>query len=319
MVSSLWELWVFGFGTRSWREGWVACVAQGERSAMVLVQTKPDGQPAVRWALNADWRVPARSLYALRRSHGLHRYRRVALLQRRQYSCVTLDAPADLPPEDWASACRWQLKDSVDFAVDRAAIDILPVPAGASYRSQPQVIAVAAPEDACRPLIDAGLDAGLPWQALDIGETALRNLSVLDHPAGRSQALLHCDHDHAALVVTFEGELLFSRLFDLAPAASALDQPEQREAAWNQLGVELQRSLDGVERAFGQTTVARLLVTPMAGRDDLITFLATLLYVPVQALELHRLVDLASVADMAAEPGQLNRHLYAIGAALRPH
>lgn len=309
---------MLGIGSRSRLEGWVACVAQGERAALALVQTGSQGRPAVRWALTADWTAPALTLHRLRRSHALHRYRRVALLQRRQYSCVTLDAPADLPRQDWAASSRWQIKDSVDFAVDSAAIDVLAIPPGASHRSQPQLIAVASPEHAYRPVVDAGADAGLPWQALDIGETALRNLSGLDHPPDRSQALLHCDRDHAALVVTFGGELLVSRQLELSAAALGSGDVEQRQEAWNQLGVELQRSLDGVERAFGQTSMNRLLVTPMADRDALIEFLRTLLYVPVQGLALHDLIDLDAVPELAADPAQLNRHLYAIGAALRP-
>ena len=130
--------------------------------------------------------------------------------------------------------------------------------------------------------------------------------------------MLHCDRDHAALVVTFGGELLVSRQFELSAAALGSGDAGQRQEAWNQLGVELQRSLDGVERAFGQTSVTRLLVTPMADRDALIEFLRTLLYVPVQGLALHGLIDLDAVSELAADPAQLTGHLYAIGAALRP-
>ena len=66
------------------------------------------------------------------------------------------------------------------------------------------------------PLVAQASDAGTPWQAIDIAETALRNLSTLLAPEGRAQALLHCQPGHATLVVTYLGELLSTRQMDLA-------------------------------------------------------------------------------------------------------
>ena len=93
--------------------------------------------------------------------------------------------------------------------------DVLAVPEGTSYRAQPQVIAVAAAANQVRPLVECAVDAGAPWQAIDITETALRNLSALVEPEGRAQALLHCQRGHATLVVTHGGELLATRQMEL--------------------------------------------------------------------------------------------------------
>lgn len=308
---------MFGLSRGSLLPGWVGCAPAGEHTAFALVQPGAHGKPAVRWTADEPWAQPVAVLQQLRRSRALHRHRCVALLQRHQYQCVTMDAPADVPRDDWAAAVRWQLKDTVDFAVDTAAVDVLAVPEGTSYRAQAQLIAVAAAEAQVRPLVEQAADAGAPWQAIDIVETALRNLGALVEPEGRAQALLHCQARHATLVVTYGGELLSTRQLELALVGLEAADEARRQQAYDQAGLELQRTLDGIERAFGQVTLARLLITPMPGVQALCEHLAPLLYVPVAPLALEEALDFSAVPDLLADAGALNRQLCAIGAALR--
>lgn len=308
---------MFGLSRGGLQPGWVACAPAGATSAFALVQPGADGRPAVRWTASAPWGLPVAALQRLRRQHGLHRHRCVALLQRHQYQCVTMDAPPDVDRADWASALRWQLKDTVDFPVDSAAIDVMAVPEGTSYRAQAQVIAVAAAATQVRPLVECAVDAGTPWQAIDITETALRNLSALVEPDGSAQALLHCQRGHATLVVTHGGELLATRQMELNLLLDDDADPDVRSAGHEQAGLELQRTLDGVERAFGQVTLSRLLITPMPGVHALCDHLAPLLYVPVAMLDLRDALDWSAVPGLLDDPALLNQHLCAIGAALR--
>lgn len=311
---------MFGRCRSSLLPGWVACAPAGAESAFALVQPGGvGGRPAVRWTAVRPWGQPVAALQRLRRAHALHRHACVAVLQRHQYQCVTIDAPADLPREDWRDALRWQLSETVDFPVDSAAIDLLAIPEGTSYRAQTQVIAVAAAEAQVRPLVEQGVDAGTRWTAIDIAETALRNLGALVEPADRAQALLHCQSGHATLVVTYRGELLSARQMELRLLLDDDDDvdPEHRNARHAQAGLELQRTLDGIERAFGQVTLARLLVTPMPGQAALCDHLGPLLYVPVEPLDLRDTLDWSAVPGLLDDPLQLNRRLCAIGAALR--
>ncbi|MDT7836880.1 hypothetical protein [Aquabacterium sp. OR-4] len=298
--------------------GWIGCAPQGGHTALALVQpAATGGRPAVRWAVHEAWDGPASALRRLRGPHALARHRRVALLERGQYLCQSMDAPAEVGRADWAAAVRWQLKDSVDFAVDTAAIDVLAVPSGASYRPQPQLIAVAAAEQHVRPLITGAHDAGLPWSAVDVAETALRNLALLVQPEGRALALLHCQPSHATLVVTYAGELLSTRQMDLAAEQFVASDEAVRQRAFDHAGLELQRTLDGIERAYGQVTLAQLLITPMPGVAELAAHLGPLLYVPVAPLDLAEALDWTAVPELAADAAALNRVLLAIGAALR--
>lgn len=296
----------------------MACAPAGAEAAFALVQPGgSDGRPAVRWTASEAWAQPVAALQRLRRRHALQRHRCVAVLQRHQYKCVSMDAPAGVPRADWAAAMRWQLKDTVDFPVDSAAIDVLAVPEGTSYRTQHQLIAVAAPEAQVRPLVEQAVDAGAGWAAIDIAETALRNLSALVEPDGRAQALLHCQRDHATLVVTHGGELLSTRQMELKLLLDDDADPDLRSAGHEQAGLELQRTLDGIERAFGQVTLARLLITPMPGLHALCDHLGPLLYVPVAPLDLAEALDWSAVPGLLDDPLLLNQQLCAIGAALR--
>ena len=308
---------MFGFTHGSLLPGWIGCVPQGYQLCLALVQPQAGGRPAVRWTAQEPWLHPTPTLQRLRRSRALHRHRCVALLQRAQYQCVAMDAPADIPRAEWAQAVRWLLKDMVDYPVDSAALDVLAVPEGTSYRAQQQLIAVAASAAQVAPLVAQASDAGTPWQAIDIAETALRNLSALLEPEDRAQAVLHCQSSHATLVVTYRGELLSTRQLDLALLGSEASDPAQHAQALEQAGLELQRTLDGIERSFGQVTLARLLITPMPGAQALCDHLGPLLYVPVQPMVLDQALDFSAVPDLLADPTLLNQQIVAIGAALR--
>ena len=308
---------MFGLSRASLLPGWIGCAPQGGHSTFALVQLGVGGKPAVRWTARLDWHEPVAALQQLRSRRAMHRHRCVALLQRGQYQCVTMDAPAEVARNDWAAAVRWQLKDTVDFAVDSAAVDVLAVPPGHSYRSQLQLIAVAAADEQVRPLVEQGVDAGVPWRAIDVTETALRNLSQLVETAGRAQALLHCEAEHATLVVTCDGELLSARQLDLALNLPDDADADHRQQTYDLAGLELQRTLDGIERAFGQVTLARLLISPMPGAQALCDHLAPLLYVPVVLLQLEPVIDFSAVPELLADTALLNQQLCAIGAALR--
>ena len=123
--------------------------------------------------------------------------------------------------------------------------------------------------------------------------------------------------EHATLVVTYRGELLSTRQMDLALLGAHSADEAQRSQAFEQAGLELQRTLDGIERAFGQVTLARLLITPMPGAQALCAHLGPLLYVPVLPMLLDEVLDFSAVPDLAADPLRLNQQLISIGAALR--
>jgi MSHA biogenesis protein MshI len=277
------------------------------------VERTPGQRPRLIWTDSAAWADPKAALKRLR--PRLKGQRRVVLLQRQQYQWLPMEAP-DVPRADWAQATRWRLKDLVDFAPEQASVDVLELPGDPQQHRQPQLVAVAAPHEGLRPLATAADDAGLPWTALDVGETALRNISALVAPEGRAQALLHLGDTDGLLVITHGTDLLMARQLDTPAAALVSEDSEQRSIAFDRIGLELQRTLDGFDRTVGHVALARLLVAPAPGAQALMGHVSELLYVPVELLDLGKALDLSAVPALA-NPAALNHHLRAIGAALR--
>ena len=286
---------------------------------MAHVVCADGARPVLRWADTADWSDPVRTLRGLRRSRAIERLRSVALLQRHQYQWLPMDAP-DVPREEWADALRWGLKDLVDFPVDTAGIAVLEVPGSAAARRRAQLIAVAAPHAHLAPLAATGASAGTPWQAIDVPETALRNIAALLVTAGQGQgqgqALLHSGPAHSTLVVTADGELVLARHIDVSLAQLTDTDDDTRQQAYERASLELQRTLDSVERQFSHVRLAGVQVAPGAPLAAFIAYASELVYVPVTAFDLAQVVDL-SAAPGLTDPAEQAAYLPAIGAALR--
>jgi MSHA biogenesis protein MshI len=287
----------------------------GAAAAWACVERRPGAAPAVRWIADTAWTDRGAALRALRQPRTLHRRRCVAVLPRADYQVVPMDAP-DVPRDEWQQAVRWSLKDSVEFAVERAAVQLLELPSGTGARQRTQLLAVAAPLEPLARLVRAGDEAGAPWTAIDIVETALRNICTLVAAPGQVLALLHVGAVGASLVITAQGELLLTRRIALDLDQLQAHEAADQHAAFDRAGLELQRTMDSFERQFSHLSLARLLVSPTRSTAAFCSRLRELLYVPVAPLELGDALDTRAVPALA-DADVLSRHLCAIGAALR--
>lgn len=301
------------------KPGWIAVAAQGGVAHAVHVVCADGARPALRWACTQPWPKTgagtAAALRALRRTRALHQHHTVAVLEPASYQILTLDAP-ELPRAEWRDAIRWSLKEMVDFEVENAAIDVLEIPSNPLQRRPPSLFAVASAHATLAPLVDAGADAGAPWSAVDVPETALRNLAVLGAEAGRGEALLHVGALHSLLVIVAQGELLMTRHIEVTFDQLTDADETQRQQHFERASLELQRTLDNVERQFSFANLARLAVAPAAPLHGFIDYVRELIYVPVVSFDLGALVDLSAVPELS-DPAAQAAYLPAIGAALR--
>jgi MSHA biogenesis protein MshI len=168
-------------------------------------------------------------------------------------------------------------------------------------------------------------DADIPLEVIDIPEFAQRNVARCLEPEGRGVALLAINERGGLLTFTCGGELYQHRRIDITLASlrgGAPAQPEsvelqlESESPHERLVLELQRSLDYFERQFPRVTLARLVVTPVAGADELRAFLVNRLDIPVELLYLSEVMDFPDIVELH-EPARQSQCLDAIGAALR--
>lgn len=297
-------------------QGWVAFVPQGDHLRVAEVEAA-GALPRLRWTWEGAWKADERraSLHALRKAHP-ERCPGVWLLERGQYQMMTTEAPADTPPEQWRDALRWQLKDQVEFDVADAAIDLLQIPGNQQQaRRREQVLAVLTPRAPLRPLVTLLEDAKFRLHAIDIPETALRNLSGRCEPQGRAQALLSFGAGSGHLVITYQGELLMSRQIDVTTEHLGGDDDARREAAIDRASLEVQRSLDSFERVHSHLSLGRLLWAPGAGMEALVDHMRAFVPVPVVPFDLSGVLDCSALPDLqgaAAAPW-----LLALGTAMR--
>jgi MSHA biogenesis protein MshI len=252
----------------------------------------------------------------LRKELELDRYRCTTLLRSGDYQVVQVDAP-NVPEQEARTAVRWRVKDMIDYPVEAAAVDawFIPQAAKAAGRTQ-QMLAVAARNEVIAATVKPFHEADIPLEVIDIPELAQRNLARCLETEGRGLALLAIDEQSALLTFTCGGELYQLRRIDVSIPGLADAFPDQRAGLYDRLVLELQRSLDHFDRQFHHVVVAKLVVTPVPGADDLGEHLAANLDVPVEVLYLSEIMDFPGVPDLH-EPLRQAQCLPLIGAAMR--
>ena len=254
----------------------------------------------------------AATLAALKRPMRLDRYRCNALLSHGKYQLIQTDA-VDGAPDEAKEVVRWKLKDQVEFPVDTAAIDLLPIP---SDGRTSQVFAALSPEATIAPLVQAFQAAKLSLAAIDLPEMSQRNLAALFEEAGRGLATLIFDDDEGMLTFTVNGELLVVRHVELTARQLMTADDERRAMLFERIALDVQRSLDNFDRLYSSVSLAHLLVAHIPGVDGFLGYLRANLTVPVVPLDLSAALDMGAVPALL-DPLRQFQCLRAIGAALR--
>ncbi len=235
------------------------------------------------------------------------------LLAGGEYHTLSVEAPA-VPAEELKTAVRWRLKDLLDFPVDKATIDVLDIPSSTGARGH-QLFAVAAHNSMIEKRQNLFVDARIRMRTIDIPEMAQRNISALLEPQGRGLAMVSFSHDGGLLTVSFEGELYLSRRIDVTLDQLRDADADRKQICFDKITLELQRSLDHFDRQYNYVSVAKLVVAP-TGAPGFVDFLSTNLYMPVESLDLHSVLDMSAVPQLE-NPLEQQRFFMALGAALR--
>lgn len=256
------------------------------------------------------------TLQSVRRDFRLDKSRCGTLLGPSQYQLQLLDAPA-VPDAELKSAVRWGLKDMLDYPVETATVDVVMVPAGPNTTARGKsVYAVSARNGEIESVMKTFLEAKLPLQIIDVPELAQRNIAALLETEARGLALLNFDDDGGLLTFTASGELYLSRRMEIG--ALMLQQADQgrREAMFERITLELQRSLDHFDRQFSHIPLARVMLGPMPDDIGLQAYLAKNLYVPVESVDLAGILDFGERMELR-DPVLQQRFMPVLGAALR--
>lgn len=302
-------MWPFGLNSLGGND-WTSVVFSGRTVQLAHVRRRTGERPELLgWESYPREGSDLDVVKRLRAGKRLGAGRCTLLLPHGQYQLLQVDAPS-VAAEELRNAVRWKIKDMIDFPVEDAGIECLPPVAGSRTG---QIYTVAASRSVLQSWIRLFQDAKAPLQAIDVADLAQRNVSAQFEEKNRGLALLAFDDNGGRLTFTYQGELYFSRHIDVVTADMAA---ADNAAVFERVLLDVQRTLDNVDRSYSAIPIARLLVSPPAGAAKFVDYLRENLYQPVEALDFAKHLDLARVPALA-NPAVQGQALLAIGAALR--
>jgi len=296
------------------RDGWLAVASRDGVVDLAHIHVGAGGRPEVTLCESFRKEGAESDTYSrLRKQFDLDRYRATTSLRFGEYQFLQVDPP-DVPPEELKEAMRWRIKGMVDFPVDKAMLDVLEAPTeGARSRF---VFVACAPNEVLGARIQTLQKAKIDIEAIDVPETVQRNISALYEPPGRGVAMLGFSAEGGLLTFTYRGELQAFRRLDITLDQLIHADFDERQALFDRIVLELQRSLDTFEHQHHYVSLAQLLVMPLPEEVGLAAYLAQNLYVPVEAADLGKVMDLIKVPELRA-PARQAQCFHLLGAALR--
>ena len=240
-----------------------------------------------------------------------------AVINASDYQIAQVQAP-DVPRAELRAAARYSMRDTFDFPIDQATLDVFDLPEQNSSGNKRMCFAVATRGDAIEKMTATFERQFRRFDVIDIPELCQRNLASLLPQDAKGVAFLLIRDDFAQLVLTRRGMLYVTRRFDFG-VRGELNGDAEAEAHElpldpQMLSLELQRSLDYYESHFDETAIGDLFIAPAGSRANMLAAeLGASTGLRISMFNIHDLVDVSFSAEIP--DGWLP--CMAIGAALR--
>lgn len=311
---------MFSFAKRQRESGWLAVAVMGEHLHFAHVRRQPAGVPVLQQYFSEPLPPPSSganlclSLQAVNKSRGLKSFRCTTLLDRGTYQIVQAEAPP-VPDNEMRDALSWRLKDLVDLPSPEVTFDVLPIPDVSSGSRPRQLFLTIAENRVIEPIVLDFQGAGLNLEVIDLPEMAQRNVAALFETENRGLAFLCFYRESALLTFTFGGELFAFRRIEIGADQFAQATPERREQLSERVVLEIQRSIDTVDRQFSAISLSHM-VTALPPESGLEAHFSNALYLPFEPMDLAKSIDLSAFPALT-DPDAQREALLMIGAALR--
>ena len=307
-----------GWMTSNTRQpGWLTVLVHPDRVDVVHVKRGANGKPAV--LMCDSYRKEASdivTLTRLARELRLERYRCTTLLDRNDYQLHQIDAPS-VPAAELKAAVRWRVKDLIDYPLEAATIEVLDIPADREAPAPDHAVyAVIAANTVIERCVEPFNAARIPLESIDIPELAQRNVAALFESEGAGVVMLAFYRDDALLTFTRAGELYNSRRIDVSLTQLVESDDARRAVYFERIALEVQRSLDHLGRQYHYVPLVKVLLGPLPAALRLEDYLAPIITVPVERIDLAAVMDFSAVPQLRQIESQ-SQFVRTIGAALR--
>ncbi len=210
------------------------------------------------------------------------------LMARHDVQILQLERP---PVEDGEliEAVKWKVKDLIGFDIQEAVVEVFELPP-MPKNPRRQINAIVSSEAVVRRYIERIADSGLKLEVLDVQELVLRNLRrVMEFADGRSLALLDF-LDHDGLLTLYHGKDLYvARDFKIG-IGDIENADDDSETLYDQVLLELQRSLDYFESTYDLPLPRQLRMFPQtAATERMAKYLQNFVGFDVDFVDLERM------------------------------
>ena len=236
-------------------------------------------------------------------------------LDRERYKILILAEPP-VKADEMDQSVRLAIGTMLDYPVDNADVAWMKIPTQSSQSNRPpHLYVVTTRHEHIAEFSTAFNQAKIPLQAVDVRETAYRNIAALTGSPGEGTALLAVDAQGVQFTVTFQGELYLDRYVKEALFAQGIDDAA-RERAFERVVLEVQRSLDFVNRTLPFIEINRVMLAPMPDKPGIRDYFANHIPVPVEDVVLSAAFDFSKTPELLLPESQ-SSYFVALGAALR--
>jgi MSHA biogenesis protein MshI len=237
-------------------------------------------------------------------------------LARGDYQMMIVPEPP-VSDREMEASLRWSLASMVDFPMDDAVLSWMRIPAihqEAAREKQLYVIVTRRNTVDEQAALFRGAD--LPLKAVDIRETALRNVAALLERNGEAVGLVTVGQSGVTATFTYRGELYLDRFMAQALPDIVEGDSARQQRFFARIVQQLMQSIELLTREYPFITVGRIVVAPQPKLPELAENLHGKLGVPVEELNLARVLDLSTAPELQDLQAQSD-YLGAIGSALR--
>ncbi len=237
-------------------------------------------------------------------------------LDRSDYKIMVIPEPPVLPSE-MEESIRWSLGTMIEYPADEASIAWIPIPTKQYLDSRPpHIYVIVTRNETVQRYTKLFHNAKLPLGALDVRETAQRNIASLLEEPGKGIGLIVMGDQGISITFTFGGELFLDRFIDESMDAILASDDEDKRKIFDRITLQVQRSIDFINRTLPFMTIGRIVISPLPSPLAFREHLAQNISEPVEMLDINTLFDLSLTPELRQVESQA-RYLSALGAALR--
>jgi MSHA biogenesis protein MshI len=299
--------------------GWTAVAIEpdGLYGVTVLAPKESGGKPCViKCGFIPGGTINVDSLTALSKLISVDDCPWTLSLGRKAYNILVVPEPT-VQPSELEQSIRWSIENMIDYPSAEASLAVMRIPTSQQLPNKQSYLYVAVAKKSLIESYNATfLKAGIDLQAIDVRETAQRNIAALAEKAGKGLGLLSVGKQGVQFIITCNGSLYLDRFIEESLLTNSSNDPDFIAHACERIMQQVQRSLDFVSRTLTFIEIDRVLVAPMRDKVDSFSTITQHLQVPIENLDISSIFDISSIPELSQQENQAD-YFFSLGAALR--